>query len=156
MRKLIFVIFTVLGFGSVAQAADLTVPPPPVAAVAPPAPAPAPVCDTCDVFKNTRRQEYGRCVDCVQIPIKQARKGNVVLTLFDKSGRQLPNVYANEKGVLDTAGVERADLEAARGGRVEVCNDVDTKTLGPQEIDVLLTSGMPANHWLYLFAGRLH
>ena len=148
---------------SLAQAADKPLRPAPHVDVAP---APAPqraqcVAGTkCDVYKTTRQHGLVQTnIDLVCIPIKQAKPGIVVIRFYDAAGRELDagnNQHSNQKGMVDQFCVGRHYLEKAQAGHIEVCNDVDTKKLAPQQIAILLESGMPLNHWLYLYAGRFH
>lgn len=165
MRSFFVIITAAIAFCSVssyAQAADVTLRPRPQqhVVVAPQAPAKCVAGDLCDVYKSTR--EHGLIqtnIDLVCIPIKQAKPGIVVIRFYDAAGRELDagnKQHSNIKGMVDQFCVGRHYLEEAQAGHVEVCNDVDTKKLAPQQIAILLRSGMPPNHWLYLYAGRFH
>lgn len=159
MRKVIFVTLFALGCMSVAQAADM---PRQQRQYQPPARTLVqPDCgDKCEVYKNTRAHGLVQTrTELVCIPIKQAKPGIVVIRFYDAAGRELDagnKAHSNLKGTVDEFCVGRHYLVKAQAGRVEVCNDVDTKLLAPQQIATLLRSGMPPNHWLYLFAGRSH
>jgi hypothetical protein len=121
-----------IGFGSVAHACD----------------------ELCQIEKQTR--EHGLTpsnVDKICITLKQRKPGVVVIRFYDGNGVELDKnnqAHSNVKGMVDQFCVGRHYLEEARAGHVELCNDVDTVTLRPREIEILLTSGMPANHWVYL------
>jgi len=114
--------------------------------------------DLCNTYKRTR--PHGLVppqTELVCIPLKQAHPNIVVIRFYDADGRELDagnRQHSNLKQEVDQFCVGRHYLVKAQAGHVEVCNDVDTKSLGPNEIAILLEQGMPANHWLYLFAGR--
>ena len=151
MRTMILVTLFALGCMSIAKAADMP--------TRPPAPPAASDCgDKCQSFKATRPHVLTSTnIELVCIPLKQAKKGIVVIRFYGAAGNELDagrKEHSNVKDVVDQFCVGRHFLEKAQAGHVEICNDVDTKSLAPQQIAILLASGMPPNHWVYLFKGR--
>ncbi len=99
----------------------------------------------CNVYKSTRQHGLVQTqTDLVCIRVQQAHAGIIVIRFYDASGRELDvgnKQHSNVKQAIDTFCVGRHYLIKAQAGHVEVCNDVKTKTLRPQEIAILLTQG---------------
>ena len=144
MRSTIFgILFAVLGFVSQATAGGIQ----------------DPNCDAkCQVYKATRAHGLVRPqTDLVCIRTQQAGRGIIVIRFYDGAGRELDagnKQHSNIKEAVDQFCVGRHYLLKAQSGHVEVCNDVKTKTLRPEEIAVLLRQGMPPDRAVRLFASR--
>jgi len=129
--NLIFVIFAVLGLGSVAQAADLPTPPPPVA-VAPP-PAPKVDCgDKCEYFKRAPHTGVTPAVKgMVCFNFAQTEAGDVELMLYktyDEKTRKGDVIlrlkrYFGSTGTFCVGG----DKYVAQAIAVELCNGAKPK-----------------------------
>jgi len=109
----------------------------------------------CNIYKHTRAKPLAPpTTDLVCIPLKQPKPGIVVFRIYDAVGHELDagnKQHSNVKGMVDQFCIGRHYLSRALAGHAELCNDVDTKTLRPLEIRILLSRGMPPNHWVYLY-----